>query len=41
MEKLVSEYGCDVSAKDNYGFAPLHIAALYGKEEVVRDLITK
>ena len=39
MEKLVSE--CDTNAKDNEGLTPLYVAALAGRDEVVRELIIK
>ena len=41
VEKLISEYGCDVNVRDNDGLTPLHVAAGCGREEVVRELIIK
>ena len=43
VEKLVSEYGCDVNDLDSDGALHLFILllGLAGREEVVRELITK
>ena len=40
MEKFLSEHDYDLMTRDNDGNTPLHIAALCGREEVVRELIT-
>ena len=41
VEKLINDYSCDSMARDDEGLTPLHIAALAGKEHVVRQLVCK
>ena len=40
VEKLINDYHCDSMARDDKGATPLHIAALAGKEHVVRRLVS-
>ena len=41
LRKLVSEYGYDIMASDDFDYTPLHTAAESGREEVVRELVTQ
>ena len=37
--KILLDHGSDVNEKDRYAFAPLHYAAVFGKDKAVRTLI--
>ena len=38
---LISEYDSDPMARDSAGDTPLHVAALSGREEVVREVVDR